>query len=75
MKDIHNLTGKKRISPNNIDGETDGDKIANNFAGEYEELYNTVSFDQIEINELLQTVSSDIKHGCIGGGCNSQHHI
>ena len=36
MKYIHKLTGKKRISPNNIDGETDGDKIANNFAGEYE---------------------------------------
>ena len=27
------------------------------------------------MNELMQDVTSDIKHRCIEGGCNSQHHI
>ena len=74
-QDIHKFIGKKRISPNNIDGETDSNKIANNIACKYEELYNTVSFNQIEMNELMENVTSDIKHRCIEGGCNSQHHI
>ena len=72
---IHKFIGKKSISPNNIDGETESNKIGNNFACKCEELYNTVSFIQIGMNELMQNVSSDIKHRCIEGGCNSQHHI
>ena len=74
-QDIHTFIGKKSISPNNIDGETDSNKIANNFACKYEELYNTVSFNQIVMNKLMQNVTSDIKHRCIDDGCNSQHHI
>ena len=74
-QDIHKFIGKKSISPNNSDGETDSNKIANNFACKYEELYNTVSFNQIEMNELMENVTSDIKHRCIEGGCNSQHPI
>ena len=74
-QDIHTFIGKKSILPNNIDGENDSIKIANNFACKYEELYNTVSFNQIEMNDSMQNVTSDIKHRCIEGGCYSQHHI
>ena len=74
-QDINKFIGKKSISPNNIDGETDSNKIANNFACKYEKLYNMVSFNQVEMNELMQNVTSDNKHICIEGGCNSQHHI
>ena len=74
-QDIHKCIGKKSILPSKIDGETDSNKIANNFACKYEELYNTVSFYQIEINELIQNVTSNMKHRCIEGGCKSQHHI
>ena len=73
-QDIHKCIGKKSISPNNIDGETDSNKIALGIL-KYEELYNTVSFNQIEMNELMQNVTSNMKHSCIEGGCNSQHHI
>ena len=71
-QDIHQFIGK---TLNNIDGETDSNEIANNFACKNEKSYNTVSFNKIEMNELMQDVTSDIKHRCIEGGCNSQHQI
>lgn len=60
--------------PNNVNGHTGSDNICAHFAEKYRNLYNSVSYDVNEMEELLQNVDENIADVCESGHCKCYLH-
>lgn len=61
--------------PTQIDGMSDERDVANLFASKYETIYNSVSYNDNDMDALLHTIDSDIHAKCKSGGCTKSHRI
>jgi hypothetical protein len=61
--EVKKIKSTARSVSSNIDGHTNFEDITKLFAGKYETLYNSVNYDDIEIQELLDCVNNLIKCG------------
>jgi hypothetical protein len=62
--EIKKINAKKTSQSKVIDGVEDKNGIANIFSNKYEELYNSVSYNQEELDKLLNMVNKDIDITC-----------
>ena len=49
--------------------------ISNLFSQKYDDLYNSVSYNSNDINELVDNISDKIKYGCSRVNCYCNHNI
>ena len=66
---------KPQSSPTVVDGIHGCKEIGEVFRQKYEDLYNCVSYDQHEMDELYEGISESIKSSCIEGKCYSNHNV
>ena len=64
-----------RPSPSTMDGVTGEISIADVFASNYEDLYNSVSYSQPEMGTLQEEIRMRINDTCCGGNCCKPHHV
>ena len=74
-QEVKKKKGIKSQVPNSIDNKSDEQDICNVFADKYESLLNSVSFNAVEMNCILNDISSGIKSECCKGTCYSPHVI
>ena len=65
----------KSTLPNVVDGAHGANAIAETFAGNYTNLYNSVSFNVHEMEKLKTELESGIKSTCCAGKCKSVHSV
>ena len=58
-REVKRMSGSRPQQPNIVDSVTGDNEIANHFAGEYEKLFNSVSFDGSEMHTLLNELDLD----------------
>ncbi len=76
--DVRKLKGHSTRTPNNIDGATGSINIANLFSESYKELYNTVSYEEHDMSQLVKDMNADISRLCCGTGsgtCKYSHSV
>lgn len=59
--------------PSVVDGVEGVEEICSLFKEKYEDLYNSVSFNDIEMNEFLNVVSTKVNTVCEFGSCENHH--
>ena len=76
-KEIKKTSRSATMLPNSVNGHIGSDNICTHFAEKYRNLYNSVSYDQYEMDELLQNIDDNIAAVCESGHCkcNLHHHI
>ncbi len=67
-KEISKIRGRKSVIVSNVDGYTKSADIANVFSRHYNELYNSIEFDNCDINMLYNDVCDSIVD------CKAQDH-
>lgn len=74
--EVRKMKGQHKVSTNTVDGATSQEDIADLFGEKYRKLYNSVSFNEIEMKTLVRDIESEIKSKCChGGSCKYEHNI
>lgn len=74
-KEIKNVMGVKTKAPNNIDNCTGDNNIGDLFAEKYKSLYNSVSYNSVNMSSLLRDIDHDIVKKCVPGECSASHVV
>lgn len=72
VKKINNST---KSVPSQVDGKSTDSDIASVFAENYEQVYNSVSYDSQEMHNLQSTIESKIHSECCKGTCGCNHSV
>ena len=64
-----------RPCPSTVDGATGEKPIADVFASKYEELYNSVSYSQSDMDRLQDDIAARINDTCCEGKCGKSHLV
>ena len=67
-KEVKRKRSKKWAPPYTVDGVNGEDEVCNLFMSKYTELYNSVSYDDSKMQELLRDVNADMIE-CTSGNC------
>ena len=62
--EIRKISGKCKTIPNMVDGSIGDDNISDVFAEKYKALYNSVSYENDDMDKLLQSVDKIITNEC-----------
>ncbi|ELU18191.1 hypothetical protein CAPTEDRAFT_188621 [Capitella teleta] len=61
--------------PNVVDGASGGKAISSIFLDRYNELYNSVSYDEEELNVVKMEIDELVGNKCVIGDCYYNHRI
>lgn len=78
QRDLWNLVRYKKKSgglPSTVDGCNDPDGISKIFASKYKTLYNSVGFNDGDLNNLCNRVSNAVDSGCLQNALFTLDHI
>ena len=73
--EVKKIRAKANIVPCSVDGITGKTNIGKVFANKYEQLYNSVSFDDSHMKLLLDDISKNIHETCNCGKCYHSHGV
>ena len=73
--EVQRMQRKYKPPATEIDGEAGEEAICNMFAGKYEDLYNSVPFEQDQMEEVLQELNAQVRTCCMQGECYSDHNV
>jgi len=73
--EIKRQNGKRNSFVNTVDGENGEGNISQLFASNYKELYNSVSYNVNDMQNILDVVDNGIIDCCSTGKCRVPHHI
>ena len=68
-KEINRIKGVNNDMPSIIDGLSDNKMIANLFANNFSEIYNSVPYDEIEFENLRNEIDNKINNKCLSKNC------
>ena len=74
-KEVKKIKGKSSALPNAIDNVSGKEDIGNLFKGKFERLYNSVSYEQTEMDEVKTHMNGLIETCCARGICSAEHHV
>jgi len=69
------VRGVKSFPSSSVDGVEGNDAVCELFKSKYEELYNSVSFEQTDIDVLRDDVCSMVHESCLAGLCYDNHNV
>lgn len=73
--EVKKIKGKSATSTNTIDNATGKENIGKMFAEKFKRLYNSVSYNAEDMQQLLHDIDSDIENNCCNDLCYSDHFI
>ena len=71
--EVRKMTKSSNELPSMMDGQTDIEEIAEIFSNKYEALYNAVSYNNHDMNEIHKDIESRIANGCPNSSIQSNH--
>lgn len=72
---VNKIKGKNAVYPNTVDEKTEKGSIADLFADKYEALYSSVSYDENEMQGLLDEINSMIDNPRSHVMCDEHAHV
>ncbi len=72
VKKVRNISSP---TASQVDGAVSENDISNVFSCKYKELYNSVSFDEAEMNNIISNIELDISTKCSHGTCKGIHRV
>jgi hypothetical protein len=74
-KEVQKVRGGKCNLPTNIDGVLGKENIGNLFSAKYKNMYNTVSYNTDDMDNLMADVNTRIMSECCSSDCVHQHEF
>ena len=71
--EVNKMTKSNNELPSMMDGQTDIEEIAEIFGDKYEALYNSVSYNNHDMNKMYKDIESRIANGCPSRPMQSKH--
>ena len=71
--DVKKVKGVKFLYPNNVDGVNGESEISNLFANKWEELYNSVSYNNVDLTVLKHDIDDSVNERCLHNKCSFNH--
>ena len=67
--EVRRIRGTGLRVPDNVDDVNGSENISEHFLNKYDELYNSVSYDQGEMDNLKDTINNLVSDHCVPGNC------
>ena len=67
--EVKKVTKANNCVPGQIDGKTKWVDISNHFAAKYSDIYNSISYDDKDMAELLSLIDNGITSECSSSKC------
>lgn len=73
--EVKKVKSKSKTIPSQIDGINNTKEISNHFARKYKTIYNSVSYNDHDLSQLMDSIHHHISSECQSGTCGSDHNI